>query len=163
MILWPKPASFITDKTCCPICSNPFGPQGGWSLGSCECTYHPMCVIFHALIRRFCAICKAPFHERLYEVFGLGHARQYVGRKIRLIYQTCHLCGVKTWFGVGVHCSIRPSRTIWASNLVGNMIQEKLKGCATIWLEQKGQMIGRGISFTNCWMAIEMKVRGSAN
>ena len=70
-ILWPKPASFVTDGTCCPICSNQFGPEGGWSLGTCQCMYHPMCLISHALIRRFCAICKAPFHERLYEQFGL--------------------------------------------------------------------------------------------
>ena len=70
-ILWPNPACIVMDGIQCPICSNPFGLEGGWSLGSCQCMYHPMCLVSHALIRRSCAICKAPFHKRLYEQFGL--------------------------------------------------------------------------------------------
>lgn len=33
--------------------------------------YHPQCLISHALIRRRCAVCKAPLHKRFYEQFGL--------------------------------------------------------------------------------------------
>src|SRR5450759_5466780 len=41
------------------------------ALGSCQCIYHPMCLISIFLVRRFCALCRSPFHERLYELFGL--------------------------------------------------------------------------------------------
>jgi hypothetical protein len=70
-ILWPNPGKFVFNGTLCPICQNPFGPEGGWALGSCQCMYHPLCLMKIFLVRRFCALCKAPFHKRLYEVFGL--------------------------------------------------------------------------------------------
>ncbi len=69
--LWPNPAPWILDGTKCAVCYNPFGPEGGWALGSCQCMFHPMCLISMFLVRRFCPCCKSPFHERLYEVFGL--------------------------------------------------------------------------------------------
>ena len=69
--LWPNPAPWVLDGTKCAVCYNPFGPEGGWALGSCQCKFHPMCLISMFLVRRFCPCCKSPFHKRLYEVFGL--------------------------------------------------------------------------------------------
>jgi hypothetical protein len=69
--LWPNPARFISDGTVCPVCQNGFGPEGGMALGSCQCIYHPMCLISIFLVRRFYALCRFPFHECLYEFFGL--------------------------------------------------------------------------------------------
>ena len=69
--LWLNPAPWILDGTKCAVCYNPFGPEGGWALGSCQCMFHPMCLIKIILVRRFCPCCKSSFHERLYEVFGL--------------------------------------------------------------------------------------------
>jgi hypothetical protein len=48
-----------------------FGPEGRFHLGPCEHIYHPMCLISFMVVRRRCALCKVPFHERLYELFGL--------------------------------------------------------------------------------------------
>ena len=70
-LLWPNPAKYVLDGTECPVCCNVFGLEGGWQLGSCQCMYHPQCLISHALIRRKCAVCKAPLHKRFYEQFGL--------------------------------------------------------------------------------------------
>jgi hypothetical protein len=69
--LWPRPSKFVLDGTECAVCMNGFGPKGGFHLGSCEYIYHPMCLISFMVVRRRCALCKAPFHERLYELFGL--------------------------------------------------------------------------------------------
>jgi hypothetical protein len=69
--LWPQPASFVFDGTACPVCLNSFGPEGGFHLGTCEHIYHPMCLISLMIYHRRCAICKAPFHEHLYDLFGL--------------------------------------------------------------------------------------------
>jgi hypothetical protein len=69
--LWPNPAKFVLDKTECAMCMNGFGPKGGFYLGMCEHIYHPMCLISLMLARRHCALYKAPFHQRLYELFGL--------------------------------------------------------------------------------------------
>ena len=71
-LLWPNPAPWVLDGSSqCVVCFNPFGPEGGWALGSCSHMFHPMCLITISLVRRFCPVCKSPFHERLYEVFGL--------------------------------------------------------------------------------------------
>lgn len=70
-LIWPSPPSFVSDGTKCPICINPFGPEGGMHLGTCEHLYHPFCLISLMVVRRRCSLCKAPFHERLYELFGL--------------------------------------------------------------------------------------------
>jgi hypothetical protein len=51
--LWPNPARFIYDGTMCLVCQNGFGPKEGMALGSCQCIYHPMCLISIFLIRRF--------------------------------------------------------------------------------------------------------------
>jgi hypothetical protein len=70
--LWPNPQPWVLDGSKdCMVCLNPFGPEGGWALGSCPHMFHPMCLINILLVRRFCQMCKSPFHERLYEVFGL--------------------------------------------------------------------------------------------
>jgi hypothetical protein len=69
--LWPRPSKFVLDGTECAVYMNGFGPEGGFHLGSCEHIYHPMCLISFMVVRRRCALCKAPFHERLYELFGL--------------------------------------------------------------------------------------------
>ena len=59
------------DGTTCCICYNAFGLEGDFCLGTCEHMYHPICLIAHMLIQQRCCQCKAPFHERLYELFGL--------------------------------------------------------------------------------------------
>ena len=69
--LWPNPAQFIFDGTGCPVCQNGFGLEGGMALGSCRCIYHPMYLINIFLVCRFCVLCRSPFHECLYEFFGL--------------------------------------------------------------------------------------------
>lgn len=69
--LWPTPAPFTQNGDDCSVCLNPFGPEGAYALGTCRCLYHPMCLLGGLLTRRFCAKCRAPFHERLYELFGL--------------------------------------------------------------------------------------------
>ena len=69
--LWATYAKFVFDGTTCCICYNAFGPEGGFCLGTCEHMYHPICLIAHMVIWRHCCQCKAPFHERLYELFGL--------------------------------------------------------------------------------------------
>ena len=69
--LWAAPTKFVFDGTTCCICFNAFGPEGGFILETCEHMYHPICLIAHMVIRRCCCACKAPFYERLYELFGL--------------------------------------------------------------------------------------------
>lgn len=69
--LWPKPAPFVMNNDQCIMCLNPFGPEGGYHLGSCDHLYHPICLISLMITRRRCSVCRAPFHERLYEMFGL--------------------------------------------------------------------------------------------
>jgi hypothetical protein len=69
--LWPRPSKFVLDGTECAVYMNGFGPKGGFHLGSCEYIYRPMCLISFMVVRRRYALCKAPFHERLYELFGL--------------------------------------------------------------------------------------------
>ena len=69
--LWTALAKFVFDRTTCCICFNAFGPEGGFILGTCEHMYHPIFLIAHMVIRRRCCACKAPFHEQLYELFGL--------------------------------------------------------------------------------------------
>ena len=69
--LWTTPTKFVFDGTTCCICFNAFGPEGGFIVGTCEHMYHPICLIAHMVIQRRCCQCKAPFHERLYELFGL--------------------------------------------------------------------------------------------
>ena len=69
--LWQNPAPFVVDGIECGICQNEFGPEGAWALGSCAHMFHPVCLLSVAVLRRFCPICRAPFHKRLYDVFGL--------------------------------------------------------------------------------------------
>jgi hypothetical protein len=71
MKLWPLPSKFVLDGMECAVCMNGFGPEGGFHKGSYEHIYHPMCLISYMVVRRCCALCKAPFYERLYELFGL--------------------------------------------------------------------------------------------
>ena len=68
---WTAPAKFVFDGTTCCICFNAFSPKGGFCLGTCKHMYHPICLIAHMVIRRRCCAYKAPFHERLYKLFGL--------------------------------------------------------------------------------------------
>jgi hypothetical protein len=41
------------------------------ALGSCQCIYHPMCLISIFLVCRFYVLYRSPFHERLYKLFVL--------------------------------------------------------------------------------------------
>ena len=70
-LLWPSVPDFVKDGTTCVMCQEPFGPEGGWSLGTCPHLYHPGCLISHMMTRKRCVFCKAPFHSRLYKMFGL--------------------------------------------------------------------------------------------
>jgi hypothetical protein len=71
MKLWPHPSKFVLEGMECAVCMNGFGPEGGFYLGSYEHIYHPMYLISFMVVRICCALCKAPFHKRLYELFGL--------------------------------------------------------------------------------------------
>jgi hypothetical protein len=71
MKLWPHPSKFVLEGMECAVCMNGFGPEGGFYLGSYEHIYHPMYLIIFMVVRICCALCKAPFHKRLYELFGL--------------------------------------------------------------------------------------------
>jgi hypothetical protein len=53
------------------VCMYGFGLEGGFHLGSCEHIYHPMYLINLMVTRRHRRMYKAPFHECLYELFGL--------------------------------------------------------------------------------------------
>ena len=68
---WPRHSKFVTNGIECAVYMNGFGPEGGFHLGSCEHIYHPMYLIRFIVICRRCALCKAPFHKHLYELFGL--------------------------------------------------------------------------------------------
>jgi hypothetical protein len=69
--LWPNPSKFVLDETVCAVCTYGFGPEGRFHLGLCEHIIHPLCLISLMVTSRRCRVCKAPFHERLYEPFGL--------------------------------------------------------------------------------------------
>ena len=69
--LWPAPANFVQDGSKCAICAHPFGPEGGMALGTCKDMFHPYCLLSLMVVRRRCPSCKAPFHERLYDLFGV--------------------------------------------------------------------------------------------
>jgi hypothetical protein len=69
--LWPNPSKFVLNETECAVCMNGFGLEGGFHLGSCKHIYHPMYLNSFMVVRRHYALCKAPFHERLYKLFGL--------------------------------------------------------------------------------------------
>jgi hypothetical protein len=68
--LWSTPHRMVSDGSSCPICSNPYGPEGCYQVGSCGHRYHPQCLIKYMIQRRTC-YCRAPFHPRLYLQFGL--------------------------------------------------------------------------------------------
>ena len=70
-LLWPKVPRYVTDGSVCIMCNCPFGPEGAYSLGTCPHVYHPQCLIPYMVTRKRCAECKAPFHPRLYKMFGL--------------------------------------------------------------------------------------------
>jgi hypothetical protein len=69
--LWPNPSKFVLDGTECAVYMNGFRLERGFHLGSCKHIYHPMCLINFMVVHRRCALCKAPFHEGLYNLFGL--------------------------------------------------------------------------------------------
>lgn len=70
-LLWPCVPNWIKDGSMCAICSNPWGPEGAWIIGSCGHMVHPNCLLPHMLQTRRCPSCKAPLHRRLYEQFGV--------------------------------------------------------------------------------------------
>jgi hypothetical protein len=65
------PQRFTYDGTMCCICLNPSGHEGGWALGTCPHMFHPPCLITPMHINRRCPICRAPFYQRLYQLFNL--------------------------------------------------------------------------------------------
>jgi hypothetical protein len=69
--LWPNPSRFVLGGIECAVCMNGFGQDRGFHLELCEHIYHPMCLTSLMVACRRCALYKAPFHECLYELFGL--------------------------------------------------------------------------------------------
>jgi uncharacterized membrane protein YagU involved in acid resistance len=55
----------------CAVYMNGFGPERGFHLESCKHICHPIYLINLMVTRRRCAVYKVPFHEHLYELFGL--------------------------------------------------------------------------------------------
>src|SRR5665213_3516984 len=70
-LLWSCVPDWIKDGSTCAICSNPWGPEGAWIIGSCGHMVHPNCLLLHMMQTRRCPSCKAPLHRRLYEQFGV--------------------------------------------------------------------------------------------
>ena len=68
---WPNPAPFLSDGSVCALCMNPFGPEGGYQVGTCGAYFHPSCLIEIMIRRRRCPHCRSAFHPRLYLMFGL--------------------------------------------------------------------------------------------
>ena len=97
--LWVVPAKFVFDGTTCCICYNAFGQEGGFCLGTCKHMYHPICLIAHMVIWWRCCQCKAPFYERLYELFE--RTCHQVGSTIQRPPRACHLDGARTWYRIG--------------------------------------------------------------
>jgi hypothetical protein len=69
--LWQRPHPMTSDGSSCPICENPWGPEGCFTIGSCGHSFHPHCLIKSMIRSRTCAMCRAPLHPRLYLQFGL--------------------------------------------------------------------------------------------
>jgi hypothetical protein len=69
--LWSNPSKFVLDEMEYVVYMNGFRSEGGFHLGSCEHIYYPMCLISLMVVHRHCALCKAPSHECLYDLFGL--------------------------------------------------------------------------------------------
>ena len=67
-----NPLRFVLGGTKWTVYMNGFGPEGGFHLKSCEYIYHPMCLISLMVAYRHRALYKAPFHEHLYDLFGLS-------------------------------------------------------------------------------------------
>lgn len=70
-LLWQKPHPMTSDGSSCPICDNPWGPEGCYMIGSCGHSFHPHCLIKSMIRSRACGVCRAPLHPRLYHQFGL--------------------------------------------------------------------------------------------
>jgi hypothetical protein len=71
-LLWLMPQHFTYDGITCCICLNLFGPYGGWALGTCPHLLHPPCLITQMYMKHQCPTCRAPFHQRLYQLFNLA-------------------------------------------------------------------------------------------
>jgi hypothetical protein len=69
--LWPNPLRFVLDGMECALYINGFGLEREFYLGSCKHICHPMCLISLMVACKHCVLYKAPFHERLYELFDL--------------------------------------------------------------------------------------------
>ena len=73
--LWTNPHPMVFDSQPCGICTNPFGPEGFYTVATCGHAYHPQCLIKTMIRTRSCVYCRSPFHPRLYLQFGL---REYM-------------------------------------------------------------------------------------
>ena len=71
MKMWPNLHPMMADGSRCTLCQNPFGPEGCFTVGSCEAQFHPPCLISYMIKKRSCPHCRSPFHSRLYLQFGL--------------------------------------------------------------------------------------------
>ena len=79
--LWPNFVWFISDGIVCLVCHNGFVLEEGMALGSCQCIYYLMCLISIFIVCRFCALCRSPFHNRLYELLVSIITCYLVGRR----------------------------------------------------------------------------------
>ena len=69
--LWSNPHPSVSNSDSCPICTNPFGPEGFYTVATCGHKFHPPCLIKWMILHQTCSLCRAPFHPRLYLQFGL--------------------------------------------------------------------------------------------
>ena len=130
--LWPRPSSFVLDGTECAVCLNAFGPEGGFHLGTCEHIFHPMCLISLMLCRRRCAVCKAPFHERLYDLFGLVPYMPVSWECDLVNTPDIRTSGETIWCGAGDSIATRCTNPSSAHSLDGRQTTRRSLECAIV-------------------------------
>jgi hypothetical protein len=118
-------------------------------LWSCEHIYHPMYLISLMVAHRRCMLCKAPFHQRLYELFGL---EQYMP-----INWECDPENTTSLrYGVGGYIITSTIKTTSALKLIKRMITKKLSGCTRSWSVLDLKIKERKFSSTSASTAIGM-------
>jgi hypothetical protein len=140
-----------------------FGPEGGFYLGSCDHIYHPTYLISFMVTRRRCGVCKAPFHERLYDLFGLY---PYMPISWELNQDNAlvlhHLWDDDLVWSWQIHNhshnkSNLNSQFLWEDD------HEEMSWFARSWLVLELTMKDREISSTNASTAIGMSGMGGSN
>lgn len=121
-LLWPGPHPMVFDGTKCAICSNPFGPEGCFQVGSCGGQFHPPCLIESMIRRRQCPHCRSPFHPRLYLQFGLRDymPKDWVVRPTDYPFNLCEFDGTTVEWNWLFNCT---TVELWNDNKDGEWTQ----------------------------------------